>query len=50
MQTKAKILKLAELEQELGVTLWTLYEWLKEGKRCGQKLLCGHYIEFPLAN
>ena len=37
------MLKLAEVERELGVSRWTLYEWLKAGKIRGMKLPCGHY-------
>jgi len=43
MRNRERLLKLADLERELGVSRWTLYEWLKEGKICGQKLPCGHY-------
>jgi excisionase family DNA binding protein len=38
-----KMLKLADVERELGVSRWTLYEWLKEGKIRGVRLPCGHY-------
>ncbi|MFC1903730.1 helix-turn-helix domain-containing protein [Chloroflexota bacterium] len=37
------MLKLADVERELGVSRWTLYEWLKEGKLQGMKLPSGHY-------
>lgn len=40
---KAKVLKLAELERELGVSRWTLYDWLRTGRLHGFKLSCGHY-------
>jgi len=35
--------KLAEVQQQLGVTRWTLYEWLKHGRIQGVKLPSGHY-------
>jgi len=38
-----KVLKLADLEKELGVSRWTLYDWLRTGKLHGFKLSCGHY-------
>jgi len=38
-----KMLKLAEIEQDMGVSRWTLYAWLKEGKIRGIKLPSGHY-------
>jgi len=37
------MLKLAEVERQLGVSRWTLYEWLKDGRIQGVKLPCGHY-------
>ncbi len=40
---QVKVMKLADVERELGVSRWTLYEWLKEGKIHGVKLPCGHY-------
>lgn len=40
---KSKTLKLAEVQAELGVSRWTLYEWLKTGKLHGFRLPCGHY-------
>jgi len=40
---KVKVLKLADLERELGVSQWTLYHWLKTGRLHGFKLSCGHY-------
>ena len=40
---KAKVLKLADIQAELGVSRWTLYEWLRNGKLKGFKLPCGHY-------
>jgi excisionase family DNA binding protein len=40
---KKNVLKLADVERELGVSRWTLYEWLKTGKLYGFKLPCGHY-------
>lgn len=40
---KAKVLKLAELERELGVSQWTLYDWLRTGRLHGFKLSCEHY-------
>jgi len=43
MRNEERLLKLADLERELGVSRWTLYEWLKEGKISGRKLPCGHY-------
>ena len=35
--------KLAEVQQQLGVSRWTLYEWLKDGRIQGVKLPSGHY-------
>ena len=43
MSKRSGVLKLADLQQELGVSRWTLYEWLKDGKLHGFKLPCGHY-------
>ena len=40
---KVKVLKLADIQAELGVSRWTLYEWLRNGKLQGFKLPCGHY-------
>ena len=40
---KVKVLKLADIQEELGVSRWTLYEWLRNGKLKGFKLPCGHY-------
>ena len=37
------MLKLAEVEIELGVSRWTLYDWLKSGKIRALRLPCGHY-------
>ena len=37
------LLKLAEVQRQLGVSRWTLYEWLKDGRIQGVKLPCGHY-------
>jgi len=37
------MLKLSQVEQELGVSRWTLYDWLKRGKIKGVRLPCGHY-------
>ena len=41
--SEAKVLKLADIEKQLGVCRWTLYHWLREGKIRGFKLPCGHY-------
>jgi excisionase family DNA binding protein len=41
--SKVKVLKLVDVQAELGVSRWTLYEWLKNGKLRGFKLPCGHY-------
>jgi len=41
--SKVKVLKLADVQAELGVSRWTLYEWLRAGKLHGFKLPCGHY-------
>lgn len=38
-----KVVKLADVQSELGVSRWTLYNWLKTGKLQGFKLPCGHY-------
>jgi excisionase family DNA binding protein len=40
---KNRVLRLFEVQLELGVSRWTLYEWLSEGKLQGFKLPCGHY-------
>jgi excisionase family DNA binding protein len=40
---KVSVLKLADVQRELGVSRWTLYEWLRTGKLQGFKLPCGHY-------
>ena len=40
---KVSVLKLADVQRELGVSRWTLYEWLRTGKLHGFKLPCGHY-------
>ena len=32
---KSRMLKLSDLQVELSVSRWTLYEWLKEGKLQG---------------
>lgn len=40
---KRTMLKLADLERELDVSRWTLYDWLKNGKIQGIRLPCGHY-------
>lgn len=40
---KVRVLKLGDVERELGVSRWTLYEWLRSGKLHGFKLPCGHY-------
>lgn len=40
---KLKVLKLADVQAELGVSRWTLYEWLRTGRLHGFKLPCGHY-------
>jgi len=37
------VLKLAEVQKELAVSRWTLYEWLRTGKLHGFELPCGHY-------
>ena len=41
--SKVKVLKLVDVQAELGVSRWTLYEWLKTGRLHGFKLPCGHY-------
>jgi len=41
--SKVSVLKLADVQRELGVSRWTLYEWLRTGKLHGFKLPCGHY-------
>ncbi len=38
-----KVVKLADVQSELGVSRWTLYNWLKTGKLQGFKLPSGHY-------
>jgi excisionase family DNA binding protein len=43
MSKSAGVLKLFEVEKQLGVSRWTLYVWLKRGKIHGIKLPCGHY-------
>lgn len=40
---KPNVLKLEEVQRELGISRWTLYNWLKSGKLQGFKLPCGHY-------
>jgi excisionase family DNA binding protein len=40
---RAKVYKLAEIQTELGVSRWTLYDWLRRGKLQAFKLPCGHY-------
>lgn len=43
MKRDETVLKLAVVERELGVSRWTLYEWLKSGQIKGIKLPGGHY-------
>jgi excisionase family DNA binding protein len=35
--------RLAEVQQQLAVSRWTLYKWLRHGKMRGIKLHSGHY-------
>jgi len=38
-----KLLKLAHLEESLGVSRWTLYEWIKSGRLSAIRLRSGQY-------
>jgi len=40
---KVKVVKLSDVLAQLGISRWTLYEWLKMGKLQGFKLPFGHY-------
>lgn len=38
-----RMLPLIEVEQQLGLTRWSLWNWIREGKLDAKKLPNGHY-------
>ena len=38
-----RMLPLIEVEQQLGLTRWSLWNWIHEGKLDAKKLPNGHY-------
>ncbi len=38
-----RMLPLIEVEQQLGLTRWSLWNWIRDGKLDAKKLPNGHY-------
>ena len=38
-----RMLPLIEVEQQLGLTRWSLWNWIRDGKLYAKKLPNGHY-------
>ena len=44
MTTVERMLPLSEVEQRLGLSRWSLWNWIRDGKLAARKKPNGHYV------